>query len=169
MLVVASKGFSEYTLTHLLPFLIVKHEKAHEALDFLTGLRAGSLRRQLTPQERDIIRSEYLAGATFAVLMEHHKVGHRAIRSALPNEDLRHRRKLPNECPQCGRTKRWRRSNRDGLIAICRACETERRHKLAYSPGQREKGRQDGITDGPNRGGHHRGYPHLPGEQWEAG
>lgn len=133
MLHIRSKYFVEYTLNHLLPFLIVKHEQAHKALTFLIGLRAGGLRRTLNPDELASIREKYLGGMTNDALQSEYHVGWKAIRSALPKDDLRSRRRLPNSCPICGKEKRWRKSGRDGQIAICRQCENRRRQELAQS------------------------------------
>ena len=112
MLTVASKSYSEYVLVHLLPFLIVKHNQAHEAL--------------LTIQERAEINAKYHEGAIVRDLKREYRIGDKALRAAIQGP-MRGNNKGYRVCPQCGGKKKWSKRS------ICRQCEIQRRRQLAAS------------------------------------
>ena len=126
---IQGKSHVQHTLTHLLPFLIVKQAKAIEALGFLETMRDGHQMRHLTLQERDAINERYHKGESIKSLMSEYHLGIRTVSRAIqgPKRGNNHGYRI---CPQCGFKKRWSKS-RDGQPTLCKSCDTQKRRDPA--------------------------------------
>lgn len=126
MLKVGTKEGVESSLLGMFPYLIVKHEKAHEATVVLKDMRGGRFIRRLLTWERDEINKRYHAGEPVKALQRAYHVGHKAIHSSIIGP-MRGNNKGYLICPLCGGRKKWSKNS------ICRQCEIKRRQQQAQA------------------------------------